>query len=103
MNAHVPQERQLALAVLSYRASAPQIRSEPVHAATSGLPLGSLPALLKAKSTACGVSAEQYALRVLEQDLAPEWLRKSWASAAEAGLDRLSMDEIDAEIAAAGK
>lgn len=58
---------------------------------------------LKAKATARGVSAEQYALQVLEQDLAPEWLRKSWASAKEAGLDRLSMDEIDAEIAAARK
>lgn len=56
---------------------------------------------LKAKATARGVSAEQYALEVLENDLAPEWLRKSWASAKEAGLDRLSMDEIDAEIAAA--
>ena len=58
---------------------------------------------LKAKATARGVSAEEYALHVLEQDLAPEWLRKSWASAKEAGLDRLSMDEIDAEIAAARK
>jgi len=56
---------------------------------------------LKAKATARGVSAEQYALQVLAQDLAPEWLRKSWTSAQEAGLDRLSMDEIDAEIAAA--
>ena len=58
---------------------------------------------LKAKATARGVSAEQYALQVLEQDLAPEWLRKSWASAKEAGLDQLSMDEIEAEITAARK
>jgi plasmid stability protein len=58
---------------------------------------------LKAKATARGVSAEQYALQVLEQDLAPEWLRKSSASAREAALDGLSMDEIDAEIAAARK
>ncbi len=58
---------------------------------------------LKAKAAARGVSAEQYVLRVLEQDLAPEWLRKSWASAKEAGLDQLSMEEIDAEIAAACK
>ena len=58
---------------------------------------------LKAKATALGLSAEQYALQVLEQDLAPEWLRKSWESAKEAGLDQLSMDEIDAEIAAARK
>jgi hypothetical protein len=60
-------------------------------------------ATLKAKATARGVSAEQYALQVLEQDLAPEWLRQSWASAREAGVDQLSMDEIDAEIAAARK
>jgi plasmid stability protein len=58
---------------------------------------------LKAKATARGVSAEQYALQVLEQDLAPEWLRKSWSTAKEAGLDQLSIDEIDAEIAAARK
>jgi plasmid stability protein len=56
---------------------------------------------LKAKATARGVSAEEYALQVLEKDLAPEWLRESWASAKESGLDQLSMDEIDAEIAAA--
>jgi plasmid stability protein len=56
---------------------------------------------LKAKATARGVSAEQYVLQVLEQDLAPEWLRKSWASAKEAGLNQLSMGEIDAEIRAA--
>jgi plasmid stability protein len=60
-------------------------------------------AALEAKATARGVSAEQYALQVLEQDLAPEWLRKSSASAEEAGLDQLSADEIDAEIAAARK
>jgi len=60
-------------------------------------------AALNAKATARGVSAEQYALQVLEQDLAPEWLRQSWASAKEAGVDQLSMDEIEAEIAAARK
>jgi plasmid stability protein len=58
---------------------------------------------LKAKATARGVSAEQYVLQVLEQDLAPEWLRNSWASARDAELDQLSMEEIDAEIAAARK
>ena len=31
---------------------------------------------------------------------APEWLRRSWESAQEQGLDRLSSEEIDAEIAA---
>ncbi len=58
-------------------------------------------AALKVKATAQGVTEEQYALKVLEQDLAPEWLRKSWAAAKESGLDELSTDEIDAEISAA--
>jgi hypothetical protein len=40
---------------------------------------------------------------VLAHDLIPEWLEKSWTSAREAGLDRLSPDEIDAEIDAARK
>ena len=69
---------------------------------TIKLPDEDVPAL-NAKATARGVSAEQYALQVLEQDLAPEWLRKSWATAKESGLDRLTMDEIEAEIAAARK
>ena len=69
---------------------------------TIKLPDEDVPAL-KAKATARGVSEEQYALQVLEQDLAPEWLRQSWASAKEAGVDQLSMDEIDAEISAARK
>ena len=56
---------------------------------------------LEAKAKAQGMSAEQYAVQVLERDLAPDWLRESWSSAAEAGLDRMSMDEIEAEIAAA--
>jgi len=58
---------------------------------------------LAAKARAHGVSAEQYARQVLEHDLAPDWLRRSWESAAQEGLNRLSMDEIDAEIAAARK
>jgi plasmid stability protein len=58
---------------------------------------------LAAKARARGVSAEQYARQVLERDLAPEWLRRSWESATQAGLNQLSMDEIDAEIAAARK
>jgi len=33
---------------------------------------------LKAKAMARGISTEQYARQVLEHDLAPEWLRKSW-------------------------
>ena len=59
--------------------------------------------VLKTKATALGISAEQYALQVLERDLAPEWLRKSWESAKESGTDQLSMDEIDREIAAVRK
>jgi hypothetical protein len=38
---------------------------------------------------------------VLQHDLVPEWLQESWQSSKQAGLDRLSVDEIDAEIAAA--
>ena len=67
---------------------------------TISLPDADVPAL-KARATAQGVSAEQYARRVLERDLAPDWLRESWASAKEFGLDQLSMDEIEAEIVAA--
>jgi hypothetical protein len=58
---------------------------------------------LAAKARARGLSAEEYARQVLEHDLAPEWLQKSWESSKQAGLDRLSMDEIEAEIAAARK
>jgi plasmid stability protein len=60
-------------------------------------------AVLTAKAQAHGLSAEQYAQRVLELDLAPEWLRKSWESAKASGLDQLSAEEIDTEIAAARK
>jgi len=41
--------------------------------------------------------------KVLENDIAPEWLQKSWESSRQAGLDQLSGEEIDAEIAAARK
>jgi plasmid stability protein len=58
---------------------------------------------LAAKARAHGLSTEQYVRLVLEQDLALEWLRKSWESSKQAGLDRLSADEIEAEIAAARK
>ncbi|MFN7934972.1 MAG: hypothetical protein U0R19_16700 [Bryobacteraceae bacterium] len=56
---------------------------------------------LQTKAAAQGVSAEQYIVQVLQKDLAPEWLRESWESARQEGLDQLTMDEIDAEIAAA--
>jgi hypothetical protein len=60
-------------------------------------------AVLAAKARARGLSTEEYALQVIEHDLVPEWLRQSWASSQEAGLDRLSIEEIAAEIAAARK
>ena len=60
-------------------------------------------AALAAKAQARGLSPEEYARQVLRQDLAPEWLRKSWETAKETGVDRLSAEDIDAEIAAARK
>jgi plasmid stability protein len=60
-------------------------------------------AALTAKARAKGLSTEEYARQVLVQEVAPEWLQKSWTSAEATGLDRLSVDEIDAEIAAARK
>jgi plasmid stability protein len=60
-------------------------------------------AALAAKARAQGLSAEQYARQVLEHDLVPEWLQRSWESAKQAGLGQLSGDEIDAEIDAARK
>jgi hypothetical protein len=69
---------------------------------TISLPDAELNALAVKARAQC-VSAEQYARQVLQLDLAPDWLRKSWESATQAGLDQLSMDEIDAEIAASRK
>jgi plasmid stability protein len=60
-------------------------------------------ALLAAKAQAKGLSAEAYAQQVLEHDLVPEWLRKSWETSKAAELDQLSTEEIDAEIDAARK
>jgi hypothetical protein len=60
-------------------------------------------AVLSAKARARGLSDEEYARQVLQHDLVPEWLQRSWESAKDAGLDQLSMEEIDAEIAAARK
>jgi plasmid stability protein len=59
--------------------------------------------VLKAKAKAQGASTEQYARQLLEKDLVPDWLRESWESAGQTGVNQLSMDEIDAEIAAARK
>jgi len=50
-----------------------------------------------------GLSTEEYVREVLQHDLVPEWLQRSWDTSREAGLDGLSSDEIDAEIAAARK
>lgn len=58
-------------------------------------------AALAAKAQARGLSAEQYARKVLEHDLVPEWLQNSWETSQNAGLDQLSMEEIDAEVCAA--
>jgi hypothetical protein len=60
-------------------------------------------AALAAKARSRGLSTEEYAREVLLHDLAPDWLRVSWATSKAVGLDRLSMDEIDTEIAAARK
>ncbi|MGA9527907.1 MAG: hypothetical protein WBS24_07325 [Terriglobales bacterium] len=46
---------------------------------------------------------EEISIRTTTSPSAPEWLQASWKSAEEQGLDRLSMEEIDAEIAAARK
>lgn len=58
-------------------------------------------AALVAKARAQGLSAEEYARQVLQHDLAPEWLQKSWETSKQAGLNQLSAEEIDAEISAA--
>ncbi len=58
-------------------------------------------AALAAKARSRGLSTEEYAREVLLHDLVPDWLRVSWGSSKAVGLDRLSMEEIDAEIAAA--
>lgn len=60
-------------------------------------------AALAMKARAHGLSTEQYVRQLLQHDLAPEWLRKSWESAKQAGLDQLSEEEIEVEIAAARK
>ena len=58
-------------------------------------------AVLAARAQAQGISAEQYARQILERALVPEWLQKSWETAEAAGLDHLTMDDIDDEIDAA--
>lgn len=46
---------------------------------------------------------EAISIRALPFVAAPDWLQKSWESAQRQGLDQLSMEEIDAEIAAVRK
>lgn len=46
---------------------------------------------------------EAISIRALASLSAPQWLQESWESARRQGLDRLSMEEIDAEIDAARK
>jgi hypothetical protein len=43
---------------------------------------------------------EEISIRATASRSAPDWLKKSWESAQEQGLDRLSPEEIEAEIAA---
>jgi hypothetical protein len=46
---------------------------------------------------------EEISIRTTTSPSAPGWLQASWKSAQEQGLDRLSVEQIDAEIAAARK
>jgi plasmid stability protein len=58
---------------------------------------------LAAKARLRGLSTEEYAREVLQHDLAPDWLRASWANSRAKGLDGLSNEQIEAEIAAVRK
>jgi hypothetical protein len=42
---------------------------------------------------------EEIIIRVGDTPAPPEWLKRSWESAHKQGLDQLSSEEIDAEIA----
>jgi hypothetical protein len=46
---------------------------------------------------------EQISIRTVAQPHAPDWLEDSWQSAERQGVDQLSMEDIDAEIASARK
>ncbi len=41
---------------------------------------------------------EAISIRTLASSSGPKWLQRSWESSKRAGLDRLSSEEIDAEI-----
>ncbi len=47
--------------------------------------------------------AEDESISIRTLASAPEWLQQSWETAKRTGLDRLSIEEIDAEIDAARK
>jgi hypothetical protein len=44
---------------------------------------------------------EEISIRTAPSPSAPDWLKRSWDTAQEQGLDRLSAEEIEEEIAAA--
>ena len=46
---------------------------------------------------------EEIIIRTAGASSAPEWLKSSWDSVQQRGLDQLSAEEIDAEIAAVRK
>ena len=46
---------------------------------------------------------EEISIRTTIPPSAPEWIQESWKGAKDQGLDQLSLEEIDAEIAAARK
>lgn len=56
---------------------------------TIALP-GERTAALAAIARTKDLTVEEYARQVLEQDLAPGWLRHSWQRAGQAGLNQLS-------------
>ena len=46
---------------------------------------------------------EEISIRSITLPSPPDWLKESWESARRQGVDQLSMEEIDAEIAATRK
>jgi len=56
---------------------------------------------LQASEPSVGLLAVLRSSPAHDAEQAPAWLKASWVSARESGLDSLTMEEIDAEIAAA--
>jgi hypothetical protein len=46
---------------------------------------------------------EQVSVRTITSPSPPDWLKRSWESAKRQGVDQLSLEDIEAEIAAARK